>query len=359
MEKYPTLGSGVQRADRISWEENGRGGRRTFAVMLICAALAIAVFAIGGVWVQSGGEEWLRGLGGFEKAPSVSDAETDETEETTETPTEDATDQESSGTLIPSNAVLIKDVDLSCRDLGASYLHNATSYLPDVPKLLEKNVSSPIAEEPIVLILHTHTSEGYSDENADYLEGDPGEVTYTKDENRNVIAVGSTLARVLNQKGVPAIHCMGTHDESGLSGSYARSAETVRFFLEQYPSIRYVIDLHRDAILNEDGEYLRARTEEDGESLAQVMAVVGSDLGGGEAFAWEQNLAIALQLRALLNAEGGNLCRPVTLRNSSYGQNLAPYSLLLEIGTGANCVKEAERSAARVGEALAVLIRGQ
>jgi hypothetical protein len=57
-----------------------------------------------------------------------------------------------------------------------------------------------------------------------------------------------------------------------------------------------------------------------------------------------------------LNAEGASVCRPIYLRNSTYNQELAPFSLLLEIGTGGNCIEEAERAAVLVGEALAKLI---
>ena len=53
---------------------------------------------------------------------------------------------------------------------------------------------------------------------------------------------------------------------------------------------------------------------------------------------------------------GEGLCRPVSLRNSSYNQELAKYALILEIGTAANSVEEAKRAAVLVGETLADLI---
>ena len=86
------------------------------------------------------------------------------------------------------------------------------------------------------------------------------------------------------------------------------------------------------------------------------MSVVGSDGGGEACEGWEGNLALALQLRSMLNSNGKSICRPVTFRNATYNQELAPYSLLLEIGTGANSAEEAKRAAELVGESLAKLI---
>jgi stage II sporulation protein P len=146
------------------------------------------------------------------------------------------------------------------------------------------------------------------------------------------------------------------HDLPTLGGAYDRSAESVKYYLKEYPSIRYVIDLHRDAILNETGELLRAVWGENEEKIAQVMAVVGTDANGTDFPHWENNLAFALQLRAVLNADGKGICRPIFLRNASFHQELAPCSILLEIGTSGNSVDEAKRAAELVGDALAILI---
>ena len=105
-----------------------------------------------------------------------------------------------------------------------------------------------------------------------------------------------------------------------------------------------------------DGSFVRAIAERNGEDVAQVMAVIGTDCNGTVHERWQENLALALQLRERLNQSGAALCRPVSLRNASYNQEMARYSLLLEIGTAANSVKEAERAAAMVGEVLAELI---
>ena len=173
-----------------------------------------------------------------------------------------------------------------------------------------------------------------------------------------MLAVGKAFIAGLNKKGITAIHCTVMHDEAGLSGSYERAAQSIRFFREHYPSIRYVVDLHRDAILTTDGEYVRAVTEVEGKSVAQILPVVGSDAGGWEHDAWEGNLSLALQLRQMLNQNSNALCRPVMIKRSTYNQEMAPYAILLEIGTGANSIDEAIAAATLAGEAFAKVILG-
>ena len=318
---------------------------RYFGAFLICCALFIAGFALTALWKNADGSF----LG--------------KVEETTP-PKEDGIPpilvpddpNVSEEIVIPQGATSIVTYNLAYTEKGIGYLNNETFYKPNVNALLQADVGTSFTEEPLVLVLHTHTSEGYLDKNVPYLEGDLGEITYTEDEARNMLAVGKAFITGLNKKGITAIHCTVMHDESGLSGSYERAAESIRFFREHYPSIRYVVDLHRDAILTAEGEYVRATTEIAGESVAQVLPVVGSNAGGWEHDAWEGNLALALQLRQELNQNDTSVCRPVMIKRSTYNQEMAPYAILLEIGTGANSIDEAIRAATLAGEAFAKVI---
>ncbi len=318
------------------------GRSRYFAAALICCAVLIAGFGMTEIW-QSGGFAHLGTQNG--------DGQEGTTESDGEVPPADMQEPPQSET-----ESLITTRDLSYVERGSLYINNVTSYTVDASALLNVDVSSTRTNEPLVLILHTHTSEGYwSGQSVESLE-QLGAATYTREEENSVIAVGCVLSETLQKNGITAIHCTVMHDDPTLGGSYERAAESIRFYLEQYPSIRYVIDLHRDAVTTDDEAYVRAVTEVDGEAVAQVMCVVGSEGNGFACKNWQDNLSLALQLRARLNAEEGRVCRPVYLRNATYNQELAPYSLLLEIGTGANGVTEAKRAAVLVGEALAELI---
>lgn len=332
----------VDKAERVFLSGHFRKRLYCFAAFLICAALLVAAFALSAVWNGR-----LLGQEQSSEPPRETVGET--------IPPKPAAPP---AVVIPVGSTPVRDADLSAATLGNGYINNETKYTPDTDWLLRQDVSSAVWKEPLVLILHTHTSESYSEGDMAYIEGAIGDATYSRDAQKNVIAVGAVLARTLNEKGVTAIHCTVTHDAPTLRDAYGRAEESIRFFLEQYPSIRYVIDLHRDSVLTADGEYLRAVTERDGERYAQIMAVVGSDGNGDTNDRWQGNLALAQQLRRLLNAEAPRVCRPTMLKNATYNQELAPYSLLLEIGTGACSVEEACRSAVLVGEMLASLICG-
>ena len=351
MEQLPMKESLPDRAERVRLDMGSRGKYRGFAIFLICCGLLLAAFAVSSVWMQ--GESFLPSGDGF------SSGET--TNETDSTPTSGEEDPVSDPSLapVPEGATLIVSKDLSYLSLGRDYLHNETAYRPNVEELLDFDVSAKKAStSPTVLIIHTHTGESYLPKGTEYVCEPIGDLTYSRAEAEGVLAVGETLRRVLNEKGITAIHCTVMHDDPTLSGSYARSAETVRRYLEEYPEIEYVIDLHRDAVTAADGSYVRAVTENGDLPLAQVMAVVGSDGNGTVHDGWQGNLALALQLREKLNATCPSLCRPVSLRNASFYQELAKHSLLLEIGTCANSLDEAKRAAVLVGEALAELLLG-
>lgn len=324
-----------------------RGKYRGFALFLICCALLIAALAVSSVWLQGNGFGWL------DTPFDVID--TSESDGTQGTDTEKDENIQPSPDAVPEHAMPIVQKDLSYPSLGENYIHNETAYAPNVQELLDGFLPPDLGESPTVLILHTHTSEGYLPPDTAYVTEPIGALTYTRDSESNVIAVGKALADALQKKGITAIHCTVMHDASGLSGAYERSAQTVKKYLEEYPEIDLVIDLHRDAVISAEGEAVKAVTELDGKRVAQVMAVVGSDGNGTEHAGWENNLSLALQLRRALN-QRGHLCRPVSLRNASFYQELAPLSLLLEIGTSAGSVDEATAAAVIVGEVLAELL---
>lgn len=322
---------------------------RFFAIFLICCAILIAAFAASSVLIRGDGGNGLEDLWSFFESPAESDSEDDAAEDPAlETPPAKE----------PVEGTPVRSMDLSYAELGSSYIHNETIYTPNVTELLDRGLLglSP-SDQPQVLILHSHTRESYLTEAKDSLDGDPGDVTYSDDPEKNMIAVGKALADALNKKGITAIHCTVMHDTPTLGGAYERSAETVRNYLKEYPSVSYVIDLHRDAILTSEGEYIRTESSEP--NTAQVMAVVGSDCNGTRHDQWEENLALALRLREALNQKLPSLCRPISLRNASYNQELAPRFLLLEIGSGANTVEEAKNAARLVGETLAELLQAR
>ena len=260
--------------------------------------------------------------------------------------------------LIKDGEVAVIPVDISLSEYGDTYIYNDTSYQPDLQALLRrKNYLPAVAdsEEPAVLIIHTHTSEAYSEEGRiSYPEGE--EYARSQDEGENVVAVGKVIADIFEENGIRTIHVTASHDET-YKDSYARSAETVRRYLEAYPSIKYVFDVHRDALIQSNGDIMRPVTVVDGQAVAQIMCVVGTDQTAGENFEWESNLALALSLRSALNDKYSNLVRGTCLRPSAYNQDIAPVSLLIEIGAGGNSLSEAQNAARLLALELVAVIK--
>ena len=266
---------------------------------------------------------------------------------------------------VPSGETAIIPYDLSLPSLGKTYIYNSTSYSPDVAKLLyhgklptleSLGVDEKPSGAPVVLIVHTHGTEAYSPEGTVSYDG-VSELARSSDITENVVSVGSVMAEILNSKGISTLHCTVMHDKQSYRDSYSRSAETVKKYLEQYPTIKYVIDVHRDSVTNKDGALLRPVTVADGKAAAQVMCVVGSDEGGADYTNWQDNLSFALKFRDALNSRYNGISRPVCLRPSAYNQQYAPVSILLEVGASGNYLSEAQESAKLCAEVLADIIK--
>ncbi len=262
---------------------------------------------------------------------------------------------------VPTGCTPIIPMDLSLSSYGSEYINNSTGYSPDIAALIKKKLKDDNSYEllaatsaPEVLIIHTHGTEGYSKDGATYCEGNYSDMR-TTDTTQNVVAVGRTVAEILNENGISTLHCTVMHDSLQYKDSYARAEETVRRYMEEFPSIKLVIDIHRDSIIKSSGEIVRPVAELNGEAAAQLMCVVGSDWAGDTHPNWQNDLSLALKLREKLNDECENICRPVYLKPNTYNQELAPFSLLIEVGAEGNSLIEAQRSAKLLAKTLASL----
>ena len=329
----------------------GRSVIRFFA-FLTCIGILTAAFAMSGVWFN---RENLLGIP--EKDPPA----TNENNSGSKLPSENGDHDQipEQNPAIPEGAISVLSLDLSYQTNQLPILQNETSYRLNFDEIKSKqSITEKTDDGPLVLILHTHASEAYLPPQASYLIGNIGEKIYSNDQNRSVIAVGKALCDILNQNGISTVQCADQHGKNGtLRNSYEGSAECIEKYLQEYPSIQYVIDLHRDGILGENGELVRTATNHEGNAYGQIMAVVGTDGNGTECPGWQTNLSLAIRLNEGLARRVENLCRPISLRNASYNQELAPNALLLEIGSAGNTQEEAIRSAVLVGEVLSELIK--
>lgn len=216
----------------------------------------------------------------------------------------------------------------------------------DQQSLLTRTLNFPLGKEPAVLIIHTHTTEAYSP-TPSYRSGDIRE---------NVARVGQAVAEILRRNGIPTLHDTTLHDGSAYDDAYEKAAQTVEAYLQQYPSIQMVIDIHRDAVAGDDGAQLAFCSQVEGQQAAQLLFVMGTNAAGQYHPNWQGNLSMALKLQTLCEKEAPGLFRELSLRSQRYNQHLTPYSLLLEVGTAGNTLEEALLSAEFFAEQLSRLL---
>ena len=208
------------------------------------------------------------------------------------------------------------------------------------------------SDQPQVLIVHTHATETYRPTEGLWFAADA--TGRTTDTALNVVAVGAEMAAVLNAAGICTIQDTTLHDYPSYNGSYARSNATVREYLAAYPSIRVVIDLHRDAI-EQDGAWVAPVTQAGDRQAAQVMLICGCD-NGGNLPRYRENLAFAAAWEAAMEELCPGLTRPVLFDYRYYNQDLSTGSLLLEVGGHGNTLEEAKHAARLAGQALAGIL---
>ena len=221
---------------------------------------------------------------------------------------------------------------------------------PDIPGLLAQPLAWSLqAEEPTVLILHTHATESYTKTTERYRETASWR---TLDAQYNLLAIGARVARLLTEAGIPTLQDRELHDYPSYNGSYTRSRKSTKAFLEEYPSIRLILDLHRDAS-GEGAAQMRTRAQVNGEASAQLMVVLGTNHKG-----YEENLSLGLKLHALLNRTHPGLMRPLQLRAQRFNQDLSPGALLIEVGAAGNTHPEALAAADALAQAIIALSLG-
>jgi len=237
------------------------------------------------------------------------------------------------------------------------YVRNHTTYEIDVEALLADPLRfDPGAGGPAVLILHTHGTEAFEPDEDDWY--DNVDNYRTTDKRLNITRVGREVAAIFEARGLRVFHSQEFHDYPAFRGSYGRSLATAQQYLEAHPEIQIIIDIHRDAILNASGQYVRTMADIKGVESAQVMLVVGTDHAGLSHPYWRENLKFALQLQAAMVARYPTLARPLSLREERFNAHLAPGAVLVEIGTCANTLQEALTAARLFAEITADVILG-
>lgn len=188
--------------------------------------------------------------------------------------------------------------------------------------------------EPKVLIYHTHGSEAYS--------LPPGQSYHatgnyrSDDASVSVVGVGDEIAAVLSSYGISVLHDRTLYDDPSYNAAYVRSGDAIEQYLAKYPSLVYLLDVHRDAVQDADGNQFKLVSREDPRA-AQLSLVMGVNHEG-----WEENLKLAAAVQRTIQADYPTLMRPISLLNANYNQNFSRGAMLVEVGAAGNSPEEAK-----------------
>lgn len=233
---------------------------------------------------------------------------------------------------------------------------NETDYLINPQELVsEKRTYSAKSSGAKVLIIHTHGCETYSTKNGAGL-GENGSYR-TTDTSKNMVKIGEIMTEVFNQNGIGVIHDTTLCDYPNYNSSYVKSLEVIEWHLKNNPDIRFVFDIHRDAIETQDGTPTKLLCKINGNDTAQAMIVCGTDAMGLDNPNWQENLILALKIQKNLEDMYPGFMRPLNLRKERFNMHKTKGSLLFEVGTHANTLEEAKNSARHLAEGIVKTIK--
>lgn len=220
----------------------------------------------------------------------------------------------------------------------------------NVEKLLsyDMTLKTP-ADQPQILIYHTHSQEAF-------VDSDPSDPATT------IVGAGEKLAELLRGYGFAVIHHMGQYDVKSRDYAYSLAAPALEQILLENPSIEVIIDLHRDGV----AEGTHIVTEIDGKKMAQFMFFNGLSRtkarGNIEYLANEhidENLAFSFQAQLVANEYYPGLARKIYLKGYRYNMHYRGKSLLIELGAQTNTVEEIMNAVDPLAHILKITLSGE
>jgi len=213
--------------------------------------------------------------------------------------------------------------------LGLDLINNKKEV--EQPKELTTVKTEENLEEPIIYIYNTHQTEEYRSINTNDYNVTP-----------TVLHASYIFQNKLSDLGIKSIVEENNIKEIlNINGwnyrnSYKASKLLAQDTLSKNPSIKYVIDLHRDSIPESIG-----KISIDNKDYAKIMFVLGKGHAG-----YERNLEMATRLNNYLKEFNESITRGINIKNNSgiYNQDLSPNAVLIEIGGPYNDINSVSNS---------------
>ncbi len=240
----------------------------------------------------------------------------------------DITSLNSTEFLLKYSLGLEKSANLIAKEVTSTNEEEASEEL-EVKEEPIGEENEPI-KEPIIYLYNSHQTEGYK---TNFLEN--------FNINNTVLIASYILKEYLADLGIQAIveenkvkDILNAHN-----WKYGSSYKASRLLLEDAkknnPSLKYFIDLHRDA-----GETASKAITIADKNYARLLFVLGLENPN-----YEKNLKGIERLNELVKAENVSLTRGITKKqgkgvNGVYNQDFSEYTYLIEIGGENNTIEE-------------------
>lgn len=219
---------------------------------------------------------------------------------------------------------------LSSTEFLLKYTFGIDKFNTGFTSIVTSSVNEDITKDAVVYIYNTHQTEGY---NKNFLED--------FNINNTVYIASFILKEYLNDLGIPTIvEDNSITDILRANGwKYASSYKASRILLEDAkknnPSLKFFIDLHRDA-----ASYDKTMISINDKKYARVMFVVGLEHDN-----YSKNLALAKRLNEKVNIVAPRLSRGVVEKkgkgvNGIYNQDFNENTILIEVGGQYNYIEE-------------------
>lgn len=196
--------------------------------------------------------------------------------------------------------------------------------------------------EILIALYNTHSSETFElTDGLTHLKGKAGAITGVTEE----------LARILQETYHIKVTRSDKIHDTAFGKSYAESEKTVKTLLKENPSLKMLIDIHRDGYLPRE----RTLVKLGGQEMARILLVVGTDARASHPN-WRKNLEFARLVAAKMDKLYPGLSRGISIKDGRYNQQHHPHGLLVEIGSTKNSTGEAIRSARLLANVLVAVL---
>ncbi len=262
--------------------------------------------------------------------------------------------------IAEENRAPIRSIDAAQKisDAMPVAIANETSYGVNIPEMIAYPPMIDMSGNgPKILIVHTHATESYAEDGAQVYDITASD--RSNDTAKNVVAVGKRMTEIFEDYGIETLHDETLHDVPSFNGSYAHSLDSITKYMEKYPSIQIVFDLHRDSIVYNDKTKARTVTEIEGEDTAQLMFVVGTDENGLHHPNWRENIRSAIWFQKAIADKYPKLMRHINLRRERFNGHTCSAAMIIEVGTSGNSLEEALNGIELAASSIAELLVGE